>query len=66
MFVKAVQAVDDKTMSVPEAQREFVGCDLDECIRSHAAVFAAEEARIGRKVVDWAEWWKRKVESAKS
>jgi hypothetical protein len=25
-------------------------------------VFCAEEARRGKKVVDWAEWWAQKVE----
>lgn len=59
-FVDAVKAVDDGEMDVKAAQWKFVGCDLEECIRSHAAVFAAEEARVGRKVVDWNEWWQRR------
>jgi hypothetical protein len=36
---------------------------LEEAVRSHAAVFAAEEARIGRKVVNWKEWWETSVEA---
>lgn len=57
-FVRAVQHVDEGTMSVAQAQRGLVGCDLAEIILSHAVVFAAEEARREKKVVDWAEWWK--------
>lgn len=56
-FVQAVQSVDDGTMDVAEAQRRFVGCDLEEIILSHAVVFAAEEARRERKVIHWANWW---------
>ncbi|KAL2432184.1 hypothetical protein ABEF95_003939 [Exophiala dermatitidis] len=56
-FVRAVQHVDEGTMSVAQAQRDIVGCDLAEIILSHAVVFAAEEARRERKVVHWAEWW---------
>ena len=32
--------------------------DVEECVRSHAVVWAVEEARVGEKVVKWAEWWK--------
>lgn len=56
-FVQAVQNVEAGTMSVAQAQRELVGCDLDEIILSHAVVFAAEEARRDKKVVNWSEWW---------
>jgi predicted dehydrogenase len=62
-FVLAIDAVKNKGISVEEAQRVHIGCTLEEIIRSHAMVFAAEEARLGRKVVDWQEWWKREVES---
>jgi predicted dehydrogenase len=55
-FVRAVQSVDDGHMAVAQAQREFVGCDLQEIILSHAVVFAAEEARRDRRVVDWPTW----------
>ena len=51
-----------QAMSVAEAQRVHIGCTLDDVIRSHAMVFAAEEARKGKKTVDWAEWWMANVE----
>jgi predicted dehydrogenase len=60
-FVEAVESADNGEMSVEDAQRRFVGGDLDEFIRSHAVVFAAEEARIGKKVVDFRSWWIRKL-----
>ena len=59
-FVNAVEAVESGNMGVEEAQRTFVGCDLEEIVRSHAVVFAAEEARLGKKVVDWPSWWSSK------
>lgn len=58
-FVRAVEAVEARQMSVPEAQRTFVGCDLDEIIRSHAVVFAAEDARTARNVVEYRDWWEK-------
>jgi predicted dehydrogenase len=60
-FVEAVERADSGEMSVEEAQRRFVGCDLDEIIRSHAVVFAAEEARMSKKVVDFKAWWAEKL-----
>ena len=60
-FVKACDAVSMGEMSVAEAQRVHIGCTLDDVIRSHAMVFAAEEARKARKVVDWEEWWTANV-----
>lgn len=62
-FVRAVVAVDNGSMDVAEAQRAHVGCDLEEAIRSHAVVFAAEDARMQKKVVDYRDWWS-KAESA--
>ena len=62
-YVKAVDAVKHQGTSVEEAQKNHVGCTLEEVIRSHAMVFAAEEARKQRKVVDWAEWWRVNVEA---
>lgn len=56
-FVKAIVASNSGSMSVQAAQIEFMGCTMEEVIRSHAAVFAAEEARRHKKVVDWQEWW---------
>ena len=61
-FLKAVAAVKNGAKDVQDAQVEFLGVKLEEVIRSHAAVFAAEDARRGKKVVDWQEWWKENVE----
>ena len=62
-FVEAVNAVETGKMPVDTAQKRFVGCTLEECVVSHAVVFAAEEARIGKKVVDWESWWEGKQKS---
>ncbi|CAF3554402.1 unnamed protein product [Fusarium graminearum] len=56
-FVMACDRVKNHGWEAPRAQDEFIGCTLDEVLRSHAMVFAAEEARLGRKVLDWEEWW---------
>ncbi|KAK4105951.1 NAD(P)-binding protein [Parathielavia hyrcaniae] len=56
-FILAVDKVKNHGWSTDRAQRELIGCTLDEAVRSHAMVFCAEAARRGRKVVDWAEWW---------
>jgi len=55
-FVRAVDAIKNDGMNVEEAQKTYVGCTLEEIIRSHAMVFAAEEARRERKAVDWKKW----------
>jgi len=60
-FAKAVAAVKSGAMQVSKAQTEFLGCAVEEVVRSHAAVFAAEEARLQRKVVHWEEWWNANV-----
>lgn len=60
-FLQAIAASKSGKMSVHEAQIEYLGCTMEEIIRSHATVFAAEEARRERKVVDWQEWWQRNV-----
>ncbi|RMZ82547.1 hypothetical protein DV738_g1682, partial [Chaetothyriales sp. CBS 135597] len=59
-FVNAVIASEAEGMSVKEAQWKFVGCDLDEIVTSHAVVFAAEEARKRRIVVDFPRWKEEK------
>jgi hypothetical protein len=59
----AVAAVDTEGMSAAEAQRTFLGCDIEEAFRSHAMVFAAEDARTTRQVVDWQKWWSEQVEA---
>lgn len=62
-FVSAVHAVKSGKMKARDAQWKYLGCTLKEIIRSHALVFAAEEARRKRKFVDWEEFWRREVEA---
>ena len=63
-FVNAVAAVKQQAIDVREAQLLHIGCTLEEIIRSHAMVFAAEEARTQKKVVSWPEWWYNNVATA--
>ncbi|RMZ90967.1 hypothetical protein DV736_g1793, partial [Chaetothyriales sp. CBS 134916] len=65
-FVNAVIACEAEEVSIKEAQWRFVGCDLEEIVRSHALVFAAEEARKGKMVVDLPQWEKEKYAAASS
>jgi len=60
-FINAVKAVKEG-MEASEAQRVHLGCGLEELVRSHVAVFMAEEARTQKKVVDWKEFWGREVD----
>ncbi|KAF7558874.1 hypothetical protein G7046_g5282 [Stylonectria norvegica] len=60
-FVLACDRVKNHRWEAERAQDEFIGCTLEEVLRSHAMVFAAEEARLGRKVLDWDEWWNSRV-----
>ncbi|KJZ73493.1 hypothetical protein HIM_07049 [Hirsutella minnesotensis 3608] len=62
-FVLACDRVKNHSMPVQEAQNQYIGCTLDEVVRSHVLVFAAEEARLGNKVVDWQEFWDTHVEA---
>ncbi|KAL8801362.1 MAG: hypothetical protein Q9200_006969 [Gallowayella weberi] len=64
-FIQAIEAVELEAMPVEEAQKLHIGCTLDDVIRSHAMVFAAEEARRENKVIDWAAWWQEHVISAR-
>lgn len=52
-FCRAVQAVTSGKMEAEEAQRSWLGCDIEEIVRSHLVVFVAEKARRERIVVDW-------------
>jgi len=63
-FILAVDAVKNHGVGVSDAQIEHVGCSLEEAIRSHAMVFAAEDARRGKKVLDFPKWWKENVEAS--
>lgn len=62
-FVAAVDAVENGGWAVPDAQARFAGCTLEEVVRSHGVVFAAEEARREEKVVKWKEWWEERLRS---
>lgn len=61
-FILAVDRVKNHGWAPDRAQREIIGCTLEEIIRSHALVFCAEAARHGKTVVDWAPWWAKEVE----
>lgn len=65
-FVHACDMVKNQGWEVERAQNEVLGCTLEEVVRSHAVVFAAEEARLGKKVVDWAEYWDRHMANSAS
>ncbi|KAI1819412.1 NAD(P)-binding protein [Xylaria intraflava] len=59
-FVLAVDSVKNG-WDAQNAQREFIGCSLEQIIRSHAMVFAAEEARKQKRTIDWQTWWDKNV-----
>lgn len=61
-FCRAVQAVVSGEMEAEEAQRLWLGCEIEEIVRSHVAVFMAEKARRERVVVDWQQFWAEGVE----
>lgn len=56
-FVGAIERVL-KGEAVEKVQREVVGVTVEEAVRSHEVVFWAEEARVGRNVVEWEQWIK--------
>ncbi|KAJ6011357.1 Oxidoreductase N-terminal [Penicillium sp. IBT 35674x] len=63
-YVAAVEAVVNGGMDIQTAQARFVGCTLEEAVRSHAVVFAAEEARREERVVRWGTWWEEKLRAS--
>jgi hypothetical protein len=58
-FVRAVDAVVNGGEKASISQKQHLGCSLEEAVRSHAMVFAAEEARRENKIVDWISWWEK-------
>lgn len=62
-FMSAVDRVKNRHMSIAEAEDKFLGCSLEEILRSHALIFAAEEARKENKVIDWKTWWSNTTSS---
>ncbi|QDS75273.1 hypothetical protein FKW77_000956 [Venturia effusa] len=60
-FLGAVTQVLDGG-DVEKAQRGWLGFDLEEGVRSHVAVFAAEKARKEKVVLDWKGFWDKEVE----
>ena len=61
-YVRAINAVKNSGSTAQAAQSRLIGCDLEDVIRSHAMVFAAEEARTQGKVINWSQWWAEHVE----
>lgn len=61
-FIRAVATVKNGQMGADEAQRVFLGCTVEDLIRSHLVVFWAEAARRKGRVLEWREWWERVVE----
>lgn len=62
-FVLAVDRVKNHGEEVAQAQRDYIGCTVEEVIRSHAMVFAAEDARKRKVVLDFPAWWEIEVAS---
>ena len=47
--------------SIATAEKEYLGCDITEIIRSHAVVFAADKTRLGEIILDFPSWWQKVV-----
>jgi hypothetical protein len=60
-FILAIDRVKNHGEATADAQKQYIGCSLEEVIRSHAMVFAAEEARKKKIVLDFPSWWEREV-----
>lgn len=61
-FCRPVQAVVSREMEASASQRLWLGCEIEEIVRSHVAVFAVEKARKERVVIDWQKFWREEVE----
>lgn len=60
-FVDSIDKVKNGGWNVERAQKEIIKCTPEEVLRSHAAVFWAEEARLMKEVISWEDWWKQNV-----
>ena len=60
-FILAADKVKNHGWEVERAQHEILGCTLEDVIRAHVMVFAAEESRLDKKMVDWQGFWDRQV-----
>lgn len=60
-FVDAIDRVKNSGWDVEKAQKDIIKVTPEEVLRSHAAVFWAEDARVGKKVIGWEDWWKANV-----
>lgn len=61
-FCRPAQAVVSREMEASASQRLWLGCEIEEIVRSHVAVFAVEKARKERVVIDWQKFWREEVE----
>lgn len=61
-FVLAIDAVKNHGETVEKAQTQYMGVTPEDILRTHAVIFAAEEARKGKLVVDWKTWWEEHVQ----
>lgn len=63
-FVKAVNHVKNEKWEAIKSRNEFLGCTLEDVLRSHVMVFLAEDARVNKKIIDWQSWWDAQVAPA--
>ena len=59
-FLSAVIDVKAGTLDVEAAQEKYLGCSIEDVLRSHAVVWAAEESRVSGVKVNWDQWWSDK------
>jgi hypothetical protein len=62
-FVAAIDAVKNNSVAICDAQKRYLVCTVEDILRSHAMVFAAESARKEGKVCDFSRWWELEVEA---
>lgn len=60
-FVYAIEKMKNDWLTPRMAQDQHIGCTVEDMLRSHAAVFMAEEARLQNRTIDWTEWWNTNV-----